>query len=415
MKNLTRPLFFAGIVLVVCLSPAVLSANNGIRSFNHDTNPALLSAGPRQVFELGGGGEFAFGNSYFSVSDILSETLVIDLDDIADSTPDRGGRAAFTSRGEGHAVFHLRRFGVGFGLYSTTDNLSRFTVDKDLVELFAQGNVLGERYSGSAEMVQRSFNKTGIYGSYQWRQFIFGVKVGAFVPLIWTDSNTKTSFSFETNADGTIRGSYAVEGDIYTSLGEDGLVGVGVHIDLGMIRPDERGIPRYGASITGIPILPARPGYAIENEGLSGTFETKGILDPLLDDDDPFTTTEDDGDIDTRTLESGDRPDIYLPIAVGGFYRFTVPFVDVVPSGQMIFGAYPRLNAGVAVEGNFFPLNILSIGVGHRDFLYETVLGIRAPFRAFELGLQFRSAAPEPLGAFTMRGLGAGMYLAVGW
>lgn len=415
MKNLTRSLFLTACVLAFIFSPVMLAANNGIRSFNHDTNPALLSAGPRQVFELGGGGQFAFGNSYFSVSEILSETIVIDLDDIAESTPERGGRAAFTALGEGHAVLHLRRFGVGFGVYSTTDDLSRFTVSKELVELFAQGNELGKRYSGSTELVQRSFNKTGIYGSYQWRQFIFGVKVGAFMPLIWTDNNTKTTFSFETNANGTIRGSYAVDGNIYTSLGEDGPVGVGVHIDLGMIRPDERGVPRYGASITGIPILPARPGYAIENEGIGGTFATSGIMDPLIQDEDPFTTTEEDGSSESRTLDTGDRPDIYLPIALGGFYRFSVPFVDVVPSGQVVLGDYPRLNAGVVVEGNFFPLNILSIGVGHRDFLYETVLGIRAPFRAFELGLQFRSAAPEPLGAFTMRGLGAGLYLTVGW
>lgn len=390
-----------------------VSANNGLRPWDHPTNPAFFAFGQREYAELGFSTDASFGNSVMSLSDVFSETLVIDLDEIYENTPDRGMRLAAALDTEAHLSVKLPR--IGFGFFNENTSLTRVTIPRDFIGLITQGNELDGDYSGSTELVQRSFTRAGTYATYDALGFVFAGKLGAFAPAIYNDTNTTADFELATSSDGTVEGEVSASGDIYTSFGDDGLDGVGFNIGLGVVRPDQDGKPLYGGALNSIPLVAARPGYIFELEEYRYTFTGGDLLDSIQNDKDPFDTDNIEGDANTRALDPDDRPRVHMPLSLSGFYRFAVPLVDVIPSAEIVFGDYPRLNAEVNVEGNFFPLNMLSVSVGHHDFFWHAGGGLRIPLRPFELGLQVRSAAPEIAGVFQGRGLGGSFSLAIGY
>lgn len=393
---------------------ASVSANNGLQPWNHRTNPAYFAFGNRSYFELGLSAEASFGNSAIGLGDVFSRTLVIDLDDIYDNTPDHGLRFGSALQTEAHLGVQLGR--LGFGVYSDTNSLSRATVPREFIGLVAKGNELDKSYSDSADLLQRSFSQAGGYATYQYRGYVIGAKFGAFAPIVYTDSNAKARYRLETLSDGTVKGEVSATGDVYTAFGDDGgFEGVGFNASLGFVRPDHRGKPLYGGAINNIPIVAARPGYAIEMDQFRFTFESDNLLERLKDEIDPFDTSETEGDVDTRELAPGERPRVHMPVSVSGFYRFAVPVVDVIPAAELVFGEYWRINADVTVEGNFFPLNMLSVGLGYSDFLWHAGAGLRIPLRVFELGLQVRSVGTDIPGVFGGHGLGAALQLALGY
>lgn len=410
MKRIMKTAILCGVLLV--MGAAVGWANNGISPWNHRQNPAYFAFGTRRYAELGLSVDATIGNSVLGTHELFAETLTIDLDELYDRTPDRGLRLGANTNAELHFLVHVGR--VGLGLYSDTSSITRITVPQSFIELLAKGNELDEDYSGSTEFMQRSFTETGLYGSYPYREFLIAGKLGMFAPGIYTE-DAEATYKLETLSDGTVRGEVGAEGKAYTSFGDEGIEGLGVNVSLGLIRPDADGKPKYGGAVNNIPIAPARPGYVIDLEESRFTFESESILQAINDEEDPFETTDQEGDFDARKLDSGDRPSVHMPISVSGFYRFAVPVVDVIPTGEVVFGDYPRLNAGAQVEGNFFPVNMLSVGLGYRDFFWHANAGVRLPFRPVELAVQLRSAAPEISGVWGRRGLGATISLAIGW
>ena len=403
---LTAALLLAG-------GAATLSADNGLRPRDHSRNPVFLDFGARQYAELGVSADVAVANSVMSLSDIFSKELVIDLDEIYENTPDRGMRLGSTVANETHLSVKLDR--LGFGFFTDTSGFTRFTVPQKFIELVTQGNELDESYADATELVQRSFTQAGAYATYEFAGFVFGGKLSAFAPLVYTESNAKANFQLTTAADGTIEGEVSASGDVYTSGGEEGLVGTGVNVSLGVVRPDAEGKPLYGGAINSIPLVAARPGYAIDVEQTRFTFTTDSLLDAINSGEDPFTTSETEGDVEVVALDPSDRPKVHMPLSVSGFYRFAVPVVDVVPSAEIVLGDYPRLNAEVNVEGNFFPVNMLSVGFGHTDSLWHAGAGLRIPVRVIELELQVRSVGTEIAGVFDGRGIGAAVALALGY
>ncbi|MFO7780872.1 MAG: hypothetical protein R6W94_04535 [Spirochaetia bacterium] len=408
-----RAIIGISFVLLFTVGLATVSADNGLRPWDHGRNPAFFDLGAREYAELGFSVDVSGANSVMALSDIFSKELVIDLDEIYEKTPDRGMRLGSSIGTEQHLSVKLDR--IGFGFFGNTRSFTRLTVPKEFIGLITQGNELDGSYSDSTELAQRSFTQAGAYATYEYLGFVFGGKFSTFAPLVYTDSNAKATFELATAADGTIEGEVSASGDVYTSAGEDGLVGTGFNLSLGVVRPDENGKALYGGAINSIPLVAARPGYAFNLEKTRFTFTTDSILDAINNDRDPFSTSDTEGEADTVALDEGDRPKIHMPISISGFYRFAVPVVDVVPSAEIVFGDYARLNAEVNVEGNFFPVNILSVGFGHTDSLWHAGAGLRAPLRVFELELQVRSVGTEIAGVFDGRGIGATLALALGY
>jgi hypothetical protein len=390
-----------------------LWADAGLDPWNHGTNPAFFAFGNREYAELGLSMTTAIGNSALGLSDLFNRVVVIDLDEIYDKTPNDGLRIGAQAAAEFHLALQFGK--AGLGVFSETYDVSRVVIPKSFIGLITQGNEPDTAYDGSTDILQRSFALAGMFTSYQIAGFVFAGKFGVFSPMLYSDENAKAGFTLETASDGTVQGSVYASGDIYTALGDDGLQGLGFNVSLGMVRPDEEGKPLYGAALNNIPVVAARPGYIIEVEQLRYDFVTTSLLDRLEGGTDLFDTTSDVGDVETRPLDSADQPKIHMPFSVSGFYRFAIPVVDIVPDAELVFDNPARLNAGVVVEGNFFPVNMFSIGLGRRDYLWYASAGLRVPLRVFELAIQVASVGAAPRNIFDLSGLGATVSLALGY
>jgi|GEM_PF-3132851 len=398
-------LFFAGTL--------GLWSDAGLDPWNHGTNPAFFAFGNREYFELGLSTTTAVGNSALGLSQLFNRVVVIDLDEIYEKTPNDGLRLGAQAAAEFHLALQFGKFGLG--VYSDSYNLSRIVIPKSFIGLLTQGNEPNTAYEGSTDILQRSFALAGMFTSYEIAGFVFAGKFGVFSPMLYSDENAKAGYTLETATNGTIQGEVYASGDIYTALGEDGFQGLGFNISLGMVRPDEEGKPLYGAALNNIPVVAARPGYIIEVEQFRYDFEVTDLLDRLEGEQDLFTTTSNIGDVETRPLDSADQPKIHMPFSLSGFYRFTIPVIDIVPDVELVFDKPVRVNAGVAVEGNFFPVNMFSIGLGRRDYLWYASAGLRVPLRVFELAIQVASVGAAPRNIFDLSGLGATVSLALGY
>ena len=400
-------------VFLFLAGTASLWADNGLGPWNHSTNPAFFAFGNREYVELGLSTTTAIGNSALGLSELFNRVLVIDLDEIYEKTPNDGLRLGAQAAAEFHLALQFGK--VGLGVYSDSYNLSRIVIPKSFIGLLTQGNEPNTAYEGSTDILQRSFALAGMFTSYEIAGFVFAGKFGVFSPMLYSDENAQAGYTLETATDGTIRGEVYASGDIYTAVGEEGFQGLGFNVSLGMVRPDEEGKPLYGAALNNIPVVAARPGYIIEVEQLRYDFETTSLLDRLEGGQDLFDTTSNIGDVETRPLDSADQPKIHMPFSVSGFYRFAIPVVDIVPDAELVFDKPVRLNAGVAVEGNFFPVNMFSVGFGRRDYLWYASTGFRVPLRVFELAIQVASVGAAPRNIFDLSGLGATVSLALGY
>jgi hypothetical protein len=405
--------------IAICLAlfvagPAVLQADGGLGPWNHSKNPAFFAFGNREFFELGMSAKMGIGNSALGLSDVFSRVVVIDLDEVYDQTPNDGLRIGAAAAAELHLALQFGKLGLGF--FTDTYDLSRTVIPRTFIGLLTQGNEPDQSYNGSSEILQRAFAQAGLSASYPIRGFVVAGKFSAFSPMLYSDENAQAGFMLETaSVDGMIHGEVSASGDIYTAFGDDGVQGLGFNLSLGVVRPDEKGKPLYGVGLNNIPIVAARPGYVIEAEQLRYEFEATDLLDRLEEGGDPFTTTSEVGDVETRPLDSSEQPKIHMPFSVSGFYRLAIPVVDIIPDAELVLDNPVRLNAGILVEGNFFPVNLFSVGFGRRDYLWYGSAGLRVPLRVFELAIQVASVGTVPLGIFDFSGLGANLSLALGY
>jgi hypothetical protein len=400
-------------VILLLAGTTSLWGDGGLDPWNYRTNPAFFSFGNREYVEFGISTDLSFGNSALGLSDLFQKVLVIDLDEVYEKTPDDGLRLGANAAAEVHLALQFGKLGIGF--YTDAYDVSRITVPKSFIGLLTQGNQPDTAYSGTSDILQRSFALGGAIASYEIGGFVVAGKLGAFSPTLYSDSNAEAGFTLETASDGTVQGSVHASGDIYTSAGDDGLQGIGFNVSLGMVRPDEEGKPLYGAGVNNIPLVPARPGYVLEVETLRYEFEATDLLDRLEGEQDLFTSTSDIGDVELRTLAPSEQPKIHMPFSVSGFYRFAVPVIDIVPDAAVVFDRPMRLNAGVSVQGNIFPANIFSVGFGRRDYLWYANAGLHLPLRVFELALEVASVGTTPRGIFNFSGVGAAVSLALGY
>jgi hypothetical protein len=363
--------------------------------------------------ELGTSVGLGLGNSALGLSDVLTRVVVIDLDELYEATPKDGLRLGAAAAAETHLVAHFGR--LGLGVYADAYDLSRSVIPREFIGLLTQGNALDQTYTGSADILQRSFAQTGAFASFDIHGFVVAGKFSVFAPLLYSDSTTKATFLLETAADGTVRGEIAASGNVYTSVGEAGLQGCGFNVSLGVVRRDEQGKPWYGGALNNIPVMPARPGYLLAIEQFRYEFEAVALLESLNQELDPFSTESEIGDVEMTLLDPAQRPRVHMPFSMSGFYRFAIPVIDIIPSAELVLQAPVHVNAGLAIAGNVFPANLLSLGFGWRDFLWQASLGLRVPLRVFELEVRVATVGADFSGLFDGSGLGGRIALALGY
>jgi hypothetical protein len=258
-----KRLIVLGLLLIVPLTSVLAEAP---RSWNHHTNPALLSVRNRRLIEIGVSEQMGAGNNYFTAKELFVPNLVLDITKISEELGENDLRFAMMTSGESHAVISL--VGISAGWYASVDGTISGGIPSSLLALLAEGNTMGEKLSDKSPVIGRVFADVGVYAGLRWqRQWHFGMKVGAFAPLLYTDPDSGIGFEFSTDKNtGTTTLDAGLNMTAYSALNYDDLqiespddllaYMNGRKIDLGVIRADGRW-PLYGVNLSGITLKPA--------------------------------------------------------------------------------------------------------------------------------------------------------------
>lgn len=418
-KNVMKKLLILGLLVF----PLVSVVAEPPRSWNHDTNPALLSVRNRRLIEIGVSPEVGVGNSYFSIGDILQENVVLNLTTMSEELGERDLRFANTISAESHLVASL--FGVTGGWYANVDGVVSGGIPSSLFSLLTEGNELGQELSGSSKLVGRVFADMGVYAGLRWKKdWYFGMKFGAFAPILYTDPEPGASeigFTFSTDpATGQTSIDAGLNMTAYSAVNFDDVriespadafaYFSGRKVDLGAIYADGR-TPLYGFNLSGITIKPA---IADTMMTMNATASVT-IDNPLGNyEDTEAMLVQELGDPEFEFVTGVGRP-VRVPLQLGGFYRLTtLPIIDVIGHGQLYIANPFQLTAGAIVEGSFFPLNLFSFGVEYDRVAWKTTAGLRLNLWLAELGVDVGLTSPRLLKLFSSSGVSAKIYFAMG-
>lgn len=415
------------LILVMLIVPLVSVVAEPPRSWNHDMNPALLSVRNRRLIEIGVSPEFGFVNTVYGARDLLVPELTINLNDLYTNLGGRDLSFATRVSAESHVAASL--FGITGGWYSTVEGVVSGGIPNQLFGFLVNGNEIDTEYKDKADIVGRVFADSGVYAGLRFnREWHVGMKVGAFAPIFYTDPASNVSFSLATDSDtGTTTVTGGVDVKAYSAVNFEALetldnpeaiIGLleGRKVDIGIIRADRRK-PLYGVNLSGITLKPA----VVQNSVAFQFEESVEVVNPLggydPEADDPLGTvllTPEEVTAEP-TYETDLAKPIRMPMQIGGFYRLqSLPLIDVIGHGQFYFGDGAQLSIGGIVEGSFFPLNILSVGIGFDRGMWHTTAGLKLNLWLMELGVDVGMAAPTFGKLFRGGGVSLKLYSAIG-
>ena len=384
------------------------------------TNPALLGVSRRSFFEIGLQTDLAAYNNAFPLGHIFQQTWTIDLDDVAARLRGRDLRAGAAASARGHVVVHLR--GVCAGVYLAAISANEMVVPYGFVELLAEGNVADR--SGRGDAVLRSGYEYGASVSADYRRWTFGVNLAQHVPVMHSGEG---GFSFEViTTDSGLSADAVLDVAVFSAIDlgagdngggldfEAGLSNAALKADLGVVRRDHADRPIWGASLTNLTIVRARTPYEYR---LTGTYSAsvEEAIQTLIDDPDadPLTLA---GDEPRLTFIGASDERMALAPGISGFYRFELPWVDIIPHGELVFDRkLGAVNPGVTIAGNRFPLNLIYLSFARRRPVWRASLGLSVPLRVAELSVRLEGASPRMIGAFAPDGLSAAMQMRFGY
>jgi len=398
-----------------------------LQSFDHMENPAYLSLQygkwDRKYLETGLSFEVGLGNSYFTLQEVMTPDLVIDLNKIA---TDLDGKpldinASFST--ELHTV--LTVLGVSVGGYGALDGVISAGVPYGVFDVLANGiDLVNQSYSDSGTAYARVFAQSGLYGGFRMKDWQISAKIGSYIPLVYTDENS--SYSYSLNADSQANITALLNGDlsVYLPIDVENIDDLdpadlssqlsnwsGYNLDVGLVKMKD-GLPLYGASLTGITLAPAHLDFktsvnfsgSADVSAIAGYDESTGedIVDPQFDEPE-FDSDE------------GNYP-ISLPLRLGGFYRYRViGILDLIGSAGLTYDKKVLPDIGVTAKGTFFPLNMIYASLNYDKVLWESSAGFRMNIRIMELGMDVGMASPRLSKLFATSGAKVRVYTAFGF
>ena len=417
-NSLRRFILVAGFALLT-MSAAAFSTD----AFNHGDNPVFLSTGSRSLLDISVNPGIGLTNSYFTLDKIFTPTIIIDFDDIYESIGTGGYRIGTTIDTHAHGTMHL--FGIGVGGYASVTGSARVTLPQEMIGLLTQGIELNNPYEGTGEAFVQTFVEYGGYGSFQLGNFTIGTKIARYIPLAYT-KNGEALFEAQANQDGTVTASATVSAQLYSAmdlenpdsmmdqndilryLSESG----GTKFDIGFVYNPDRNRPLWGASLLNIPLGAANPRFGWEYSAYAEA-SSDGAINAYENDEEFFNVSDPVTDFSAMGTVN---ENIYMPFTAGGFYRIAfLPLVDIIPHGAFVFGPTFHMDAGVTVEGNVFPLSMISLSLQHEDISWQSALGLNLNLRLIEIGAEISTSSPELLGMFSSRGLNFKLEAAIGF
>lgn len=369
---------------------------------------------PDRTFEMGLDVQAGFGNNYFSVGDFLQETLVIDLNDMADTFNDEG--LALSTDVKVKNLFNLNLspdFRLGFFFQTKASGYSN--VPKAFFDLAANGNKLDKTYSGPMKLRGDVISELGAtFGTWIYG---FDTKFGAslFFPLVHLEK-PEAKYTFRTGSDGKVTASVVADLPVYSVAPlEDGvntsdilanlLSAGGFDISVGAEYPLFPDLLIVGADFQNIPILPAR------------MVERTRFLSTMTFTADNIAANYDSDDLTQTDQESSFESD-KAPISVLRPFKFNTHAV-YTPMGTPLFKLIPNLGLGVyswvypefglKAQFDFWKWLVIDVGTSYEDELWKQAMGINLNLWLMELDLALAGQSQD-----IAHSLGSGVGLSVG-
>jgi len=412
-------------LLLLFLMTATNLAAYTTQAYDHMENPAFLSLETgkwdRKYLELGMSVQAGAGNSYVTYDDIFTPVLVLDLNKIAADLKGKSLGINMNFSSELHMVLSVMNISVGG--YSSVQGLLKTEIPGEMFGILADGiDLTGDNsYSGTGEVYGRLFGNVGMYAGYRYKDWQISGKMGYFLPLIYTDSDSKYTYSLSADADGNITarvdGSFSVLSPVNLENLDAGesespseyMKYVGFNMDLGLVKMrNDRAL--YGFSITGITLAPANMNYK-SNVSFTG-YATVDSIAANIDADELY-----DSDITEPEITTVEETnEVRMPLRFGGFYNYSLfGLLDLIGSGGLTIDQKVLIDANVTAVGSFFPANMFYLGLGYDRVLWETSLGMKLNARAMEFGMDVGFVNPDLKHLFSSSGVGVRTYLAFGW
>ncbi len=409
----------AWIALLVCSFVPELFGQVIPDSRGAQANPALLAFSRRSVVEIALHTDTLAYTNAFPLGQIFQPTWTIDLHDVTGRLRRSDLRVGAAASAGSRLAVHFR--GASAGFYASARSTNELAIPFALVELLARGNV--EDRAGSGEAVIRSGFEYGASVAGDYRDWTFGMNLAQYIPVMHSGDG---GFSFEMittdagfSADALL--DVSILSAIDLSLHDDGTgldLGPGfsnaaLKADLGVVRRDSLDRPIWGASLTNLTVVQARTPYEYRFTGAFGA-SVEDALQALADDPDtdPLTLT---GDEPALTFVGESEARVALTPGVAGFYRLSVPYVDIIPHAEVVFDSkLGAFNPGLTVVGNRFPANLFYLSYARRRPVWRATAGLRLPLRPVEVSLELAGASPRMLGPFAPDGLSAALDVRIG-
>lgn len=356
------------------------------------------SAIPDRLFELGTDATIGVGNSYFAFEDFFQPTLVIDLNEMADSFSDQG--LAFSTDAKLKSFFNLNLsedFRLGFFFQTGASGYSN--IPKAFFELAAQGNELDKTYKGVMNL--RGDLTAELGASFGTQLFGFNTTVGTsyFIPLVHLEKPT-AQYTFKTSSDGKLMANVDADIPVYAvSPLEEGLdmnsaltnlfKSGGLDFSVAADYPLLPGFLIVGGELQNIPLWPAR---LVDRTLMKATMEF--TMNDLANNFDSGSLTQTDS---SQSWESDKAPiNVLRPFKMGTHAVFTPlgdPILAVIPNlGVGVYGdVYPEF--GLMAEANLWKWLIFRLGTQFEDRLWKqkAALNINVWLLEIDLGIAGQS------------------------
>ncbi len=384
---------------------------------------ALLSARVHDRYvETGFSAGVSGSNSYFGLGDIFTDTIVIDLNQIASDLGDNG--LAF-NLGVGLSNFTNLNFGPKFklGFFLNAEGFASSSIPKSFFELAAEGNSLNKTYTGDLNIIGDAFVEAGAYFGTRIAFLDVKFQPALFMPFFHIEDPT-ASYSFRTNSDGTLYADVQASIPIYSVVPLDGesdiVAGEAISNLVASSGLDFSGgaswdlFPRFltvGARVKHLPLIPAR----LENRTLMTASYTVDMSDLInnMGSGDMFNTTESSDYV-------SDKKQVYIlrPFKLGVnavFMPLRNEFISLEPNLDL--GVYKSVyvDAGIKVKFDLFNILALTASSNYEDMIWKEQLGLMLNLRVLEVDFLVGSQSDDFVKSFAGAGLGASLGMKFGF
>ncbi|UYP01109.1 hypothetical protein OF820_05345 [Oceanotoga sp. DSM 15011] len=405
------------ILLIIVLILGVLTFSQGLYSWEHNINPALINTRRRSIFELNVTPDINIYQNLvknsFIFDNLNKKEITIDLNDFYEGL--NGNDFELSTDDYINTNFAINIFDLGLSVYANATVEAEAKVPNELLKLIVEGNEINKTYKGKGDLNSFSTAEVGAYLSYKYSDNLLGIKYGWFVPVLVSDKNSGYDYEFVTsNQTSSINANLNVEAPFYSVFNSSEIENLNVNtvfdrinsnrgqsIDIGYIRyADEE--PWFGISVGNITLSPALANKGIKAVGNYTIDSTNLIFENKF---------EVKGDIKLEDIQNVNEK-ISKPLKLTGFYKQNllidwIPYIEYYPT-------LSRIDWGVFARGDLFVIPY-SIGFENINKLWKVSIGTGINLHILELDLSVASVSTDITKILDLRGISAKVNLSLGF